>query len=101
MSDPLSRIQRGLALGANTDANAALEELSAGLTRAVYLAMHLLAMIPRDAWLATGGDDGQGHYEGDYHAERVAAELRRLGDLVSVDAGARLRAAKEVDSTNV
>lgn len=97
MTDLVARIQRGLALGANTDASAALDELCASLTRAVYLGMHLHAMIPREVWIDSGGDDGQGHYEGDYHAEKVAVELRRLGDIVSVDAGARARAGSRPD----
>lgn len=48
------------------------------LSRAVYLAKNLLGMIPGQVWRDQGGDDGQGHYEGDYYAERVATELDEL-----------------------
>lgn len=46
--------------------------------RAVFLAEHLFQMIPQEVWRATGGDDGQGHYEGDYRAEQIREELRAL-----------------------
>lgn len=42
------------------------------------LAERLFQMVPREAWRATGGDDQQGHYEGDYHQERVGQELARM-----------------------
>lgn len=51
-------------------------QLEEGIARAAYVAEHLVAMMDRDAWRATGGDDGQGHYEGDYHAEKVDAEIK-------------------------
>ncbi len=53
----------------------ALEEEKA---RAVYLAEHLFQMVPAQAWRDSGGDDGQGHYEGDYFAEKVRDELAAL-----------------------
>jgi hypothetical protein len=55
-----------------------LERAEAERERAVYLAKNLLGMIPPQAWRDQGGDDGQGHYEGDYYAERVATELEAL-----------------------
>jgi predicted HAD superfamily Cof-like phosphohydrolase len=56
----------------------AAELSSRPLARAVYLAAHLHRMVPRQVWLDSGGDDGQGHYEGDYRAEQVADEIHRL-----------------------
>lgn len=56
-----------------------LQEARKALARAVFLAEHLHALVPREVWRAHGGDDMQGHYEGDYHAEQVAAELKALG----------------------
>ena len=44
--------------------------------RARYLAKHLFQMIDRETWRATGGDDGQGHYEGDYRAAGIEEEIR-------------------------
>ncbi len=43
--------------------------------RLLFIAEHLFEMVPRDTWIEQGGDDGQGHYEGDYHAEQVRDEL--------------------------
>lgn len=45
------------------------------------LAERLFALIDRETWRATGGDDGQGHYEGDYRAEGVEAQLVELRKL--------------------
>jgi hypothetical protein len=58
----------------------ALEE---ALRRTRYIAEHLYQMIDRDTWRATGGDDGQGHYEGDYRAEQIGLELRELAALAA------------------
>lgn len=55
-----------------------LEVLLDDLEQAVNLAEHLFQMVDRETWLATGGDDGQGHYEGDYRAAGVAEEIRAL-----------------------
>ena len=44
--------------------------------RARNLAKHLFQMIDRETWRATGGDDGQGHYEGDYRAANIEEEIR-------------------------
>lgn len=52
--------------------------LREALKRAANIAEHLFQMIDRDSWRATGGDDGQGHYEGDYRQEQVGVEIRAL-----------------------
>lgn len=54
-----------------------IEDLRADLARAVYLAEHLHQMIPREVWRDHGAE-WMGHYEGDYHAEQVAEELKAL-----------------------
>lgn len=51
-------------------------ELQLRLNRAVYVAHSLFNMIDTQTWRDTGGDDGQGHYEGEYRAERVLMEIR-------------------------
>lgn len=43
------------------------------------LARNLFQMTTPEQWRATGGDDGQGHYEGDYRAAGVEAEIRSWG----------------------
>jgi len=43
--------------------------------RLLYLAEHLFQMVPQSVWRDTGGDDMQGHYEGDYHAAKLQEEL--------------------------
>lgn len=53
-------------------ANQFLEERD----RARHLAKHLFQMIPPEVWREQGGDDGQGHYEGDYWAAELANEIR-------------------------
>lgn len=53
-----------------------VERLRALVARAEYVALHLHSMIDGETWRASGGDDGQGRYEGDYHAEQVAREIR-------------------------
>jgi hypothetical protein len=55
---------------------AEVEKLEGLLRRAAYVAEHLMGMIPLEQWRRHGGDDMQGHYEGDYHAEKVAEEIR-------------------------
>lgn len=59
--------------------NARLRE---ALARAAYVAEHLFQMIDKDTWRATGEDDGQGHYEGDYRAEQIAEEVKSWAALV-------------------
>jgi hypothetical protein len=57
-------------------ADAVLSRRVAERDRARHLAKHLFQMIDRDTWRATGGDDGQGHYEGDYRAASIEEEIR-------------------------
>lgn len=58
------------------------DRLEAALRRSTYLARHLLNMIPQEVWRDAGGDDGQGHYEGEYHAAGIREELEKLAALV-------------------
>lgn len=62
----------------NRDLAAEVERLRDVAKRAIYLAEHLFQMVPREVWRDTGGDDGQGHYEGDHRAEQTAAEIAAL-----------------------
>jgi hypothetical protein len=71
---------------------AELERVTAALRDAAETASHLLDMIPRQVWLDTGGDDGQGHYEGDYRAAKVAEDI---AGWAAIAGGAR--AAQEGD----
>jgi hypothetical protein len=52
------------------------KRLEAERDRARFIAAHLFQMIDREAWRASGGDDGQGHYEGEYHAAQLEEEIR-------------------------
>jgi hypothetical protein len=52
------------------------------LARAAHIAEHLFAMIDRQAWRDTGGDDGQGHYEGEYRAAKIEEEIRSWKEVV-------------------
>lgn len=52
-----------------------LEQTEEALLRVLFIAEHLFQMVPTKVWRDSGGDDGQGHYEGDYYAEKVADEL--------------------------
>jgi hypothetical protein len=72
----------GVALLAYLDGER-VRELEDALRRATFLAEHLMQMIDRETWRATGGDDGQGHYEGDHHEAEVARELKDLAALAS------------------
>jgi hypothetical protein len=47
----------------------AASQLKVMLKRATFIAEHLFQMISQDVWRDSGGDDMQGHYESDYHAE--------------------------------
>jgi hypothetical protein len=62
---------------------ARVRELENALARATYLAEHLFQMTDPETWRASGGDDGQGHYEGDYHAEQTREEIQRLAALAA------------------
>lgn len=53
-------------------------EQKTDLQKAVYLLEHLFPMIDQETWRATGGDDSQGHFEGDYHAEKVWQDILEL-----------------------
>jgi DNA repair ATPase RecN len=54
------------------------KELREKFERATWIAVHLFAMVTPEQWRDTGGDDGQGHYEGDYRAEQMRDELNEL-----------------------
>lgn len=43
--------------------------------RARHLTRHLFQMTTLEQWRDTGGDDGQGHYEGDYRAAELEEEI--------------------------
>ena len=47
----------------------------------MYIAEHLFQMIPQEIWREQGTDDGQGHYEGEYWAEKTREELKELSTL--------------------
>ena len=51
------------------------DRLARERNRARHLAKHLFAMTTLEQWRDTGGDDGQGHYEGDYHAAEIEEEI--------------------------
>lgn len=51
------------------------------LDRAAFVAEHLTEMIDPQTWRDFGGDDGQGHYEGDYRADQTAAEIEKWKEL--------------------
>ena len=55
-----------------------LESARADSARAVYIAENLFQMIDPQTWRDSGGDDGQGHYEGEYRAEQLREELVSL-----------------------
>jgi hypothetical protein len=54
-----------------------IEELREELASAASTAGHLMQMIDPQTWRDNGGDDGQGHYEGDYRAAQVANCIER------------------------
>lgn len=60
------------------DANRHILELKEQFESLLFTAERLFQMIPREVWRDQGGDDGQGHYEGDYYAERIEQELVAL-----------------------
>lgn len=62
---------------------APLNELREKLARAAYVAENLMGMIDRETWRSHGADDGQGHYEGDYHAEKIADEIKEWAKLAA------------------
>lgn len=69
-----------------SDYNAAVgraAQLGATLVRAVQIAQGLHGMIDQETWRASGGDDMQGHYEGDYRAEQIWREIEEWAVLVT------------------
>lgn len=66
------------------------------LARAAHVAENLMGMIDRQAWRDTGGDDGQGHYEGEYRAEKLADEIRSWASIAAERPGS-MRLVSEVD----
>lgn len=68
---------------------APVPELRALLARAAFIAEHLHAMIDQETWRASGSDDMQGHYEGDYHAEQVLEEIQTWKAAASWNAARR------------
>jgi hypothetical protein len=83
--DKLDRIWE-LANNALEAAVTRADQLEKELARAAYVAEHLFQMIDRETWRSTGGDDGQGHYEGDYRAEQIQEEIRAWAALAGVPA---------------
>src|SRR5262245_58573618 len=53
----------------------ALVNLYAELVNARNLVSHMFQMISAETWREHGGDDGQGHYEGDYHAAQLQEQI--------------------------
>lgn len=99
MDDPLRsvryRVYRdGEHCPSNADARLLFERLSKAeaeaaklrglLDRAAWIAEHLMQMIDRETWRASGGDDGQGHYEGDYREAQTFEEIQSWKDAVRV-----------------
>lgn len=54
-----------------------IQELEAKLDRALFLAEHLLCMIPQEVWREQGAEH-YGQYEGDYWAEQTGDEIVEL-----------------------
>lgn len=52
-----------------------IDRLARERDRARHLAKHLFEMVTLEQWRDTGGDDGQGHYEGDYRAAELEEEI--------------------------
>lgn len=59
------------------------DEAREALRRLAYIAGHLFQMVDRETWRGTGGDDGQGHYEGECRAEALEREIRELAVLAA------------------
>lgn len=60
-----------------------VQHIEKRFARAVTLAKGLFEMIPTQTWRDAGGDDGQGHYEGEYRAEQIRQEIEEMLDDVS------------------
>lgn len=63
-------------------AEAEVRRLTERLDRVLYLAEHLWQMVPQAAWREHGAE-WMGHYEGDYHAEKVRDELAEARALLA------------------
>ena len=63
-------------------AEARVAALEAALAEATNAVAHLNGMVD---WRDFGGDDGQGHYEGDYRAEQIHDDVLRWQSLASPD----------------
>jgi hypothetical protein len=63
--------------------NSALADARNALERATNVAEMLWMMVDRETWRDTGGDDGQGHYEGDYRAEKLIEEIRSWREVLA------------------
>jgi len=72
---------REQALEAVDALEARVRELEAALREATSIARHLYGMIDSETWREHGGDDQQGHYEGDYRAATVTEDIKRLAAL--------------------
>lgn len=62
----------------NTIDLASFRDLVEQLESLLKVAEGLFQMIDRETWRATGGDDQQGHYEGDYRAAQIEEYLTSL-----------------------
>jgi len=65
-----------------------VRELRAALREAHHTGRQLMGMVDRQTWRDQGGDDGQGHYEGDYYAEKVSGQIESWGTLAEDGGGA-------------
>jgi len=63
-------------------ARARVAELEGALAEATNAVAHLNGMVN---WRDFGGDDGQGHYEGDYRAAQIHDDVLRWQSLASHD----------------
>lgn len=66
-----------------TDLQKRCETLRAALERAAFTANHLFQMIDQETWRSMGGDDQQGHYEGDYWAANVEEQIKEWKELAA------------------
>lgn len=83
-ADALMKNEHVSWMGTAKRLNDLVTEACDALDRAAFVAEHLMQMIDRETWRATGGDDGQGHYEGDYREEQTFAEIQKWKELARV-----------------
>lgn len=62
-------------IGWLTEAITEAKRLEEQFEALLKVAEGLFQMIDRETWRATGGDDQQGHYEGDYRAAQIEEYL--------------------------